>query len=834
MEDTLKQLDFFIGEIRERLLEEFSRVRSDMAAMRCQLDAMPTLPVGRSLELEVHETESSKSPGHVVKTIESEVRFHGLSEMPGSEDDIGATGILSQSPFSPTPSNTSGMRKVRSRRRYQTREDWRKFKVDALSSGRFTATESRRPAVMQRVLTPTQDSKSRSLDSLVVKPGSALHSLKAIAEFIVLIFDIFYFPLGIGFDIFSELSDRVVSWTMCVFWTVDVMGSFFMGRYKSDGRIELRFRKVAKEYAATWLFFDLAILIVDYFFLVDSDAEVSFASPFRLAYTLRFLRMLRSVKFAQRVRELIDDAAKQSPRRVCIALSIGPLLFLGLVVHVSACFWHRVGLSDGGWVERQGLEGKSVGTAYLESLHWIVAQVHGGSSFAPQGEPEHVYATVIELFGMFFTCLFISVLSSALSRDNDPGALALQRAFRQYMKDRHISESFGVRVKQHLRAQADSGVCGRITKEGQMLQALPENLQIELHQLVRLPILHYCDFFVDLSVKCPGPVRSICHEALSPGITLAHETCFQIGDSCVSMRFVESGEMSYVQESELEQENEQNVTKVLPGCCLSEAVLWTKWEHCGSLLALKDSVCLDLKAAAFESIVGNHNGACVQALEYAQRFLWRLNRLPAASDLPMPTDPNEENPAFAHENAHYIFISHFKKEAGTEATLLQEGLSAIIRDDPAHPGGEFPSPVFLDSENLNDLRQLKDHVALSDNLLLLLTPEILSRPWCLVEIAVAVSTNANVVPVVVERPGIHFEYPDEEYFQRLRSGLTLKPDDLLLLSREGILLRDLERSVRHVFLQVALPFSPHKNTNIRQAELINIMNRCSCRSDVPI
>jgi len=47
-----------------------------------------------------------------------------------------------------------------------------------------------------------------------------------------------------------------------------------------------------------------------------------------------------------------------------------------------------------------------------------------------------------------------------------------------------------------------------------------------------------------------------------------------------------------------------------------------------------------------------------------------------------------------------------------------------------------------------------------------------------------------------------------------------------LLEREGVSLEDLEQALRHVFLKIAQPFSPHKSKNIRQAELQDILKRC--------
>lgn len=111
-----------------------------------------------------------------------------------------------------------------------------------------------------------------------------------------------------------------------------------------------------------------------------------------------------------------------------------------------------------------------------------------------------------------------------------------------------------------------------------------------------------------------------------------------------------------------------------------------------------------------------------------------------------------------------MFLSHCKREAGTEATLLQEALEKIIDADASHPANEMARPVFLDTSDLDDLSYLQGAVEKSQNLLVLLTPQFFSRPWCLVEIVTAVRNSLNLVPVTIQRPGLNFEFPDEDFY----------------------------------------------------------------------
>jgi len=175
---------------------------------------------------------------------------------------------------------------------------------------------------------------------------------------------------------------------------------------------------------------------------------------------------------------------------------------------------------------------------------------------------------------------------------------------------------------------------------------------------------------------------------------------------------------------------------------------------------------------------------------------------------------------------YLVFISHYKVEAGTEATLMQNDILQLIAEDPGLPGHDLSSPVFLDTEDLRDLGLLKEHVKRSHNLLLLLTNGVLKRPWVLLELVTAVKNDVTVLPVEIQRPDLKFTYPDDDYYKRLLNGQELDDSATQLLKEEGVELEDLCSSLRQVFKRIALPFSPHKTATIRKAELQDILKRC--------
>jgi len=103
----------------------------------------------------------------------------------------------------------------------------------------------------------------------------------------------------------------------------------------------------------------------------------------------------------------------------------------------------------------------------------------------------------------------------------------------------------------------------------------------------------------------------------------------------------------------------------------------------------------------------------------------------------------------------FIFISHHK----VGAALLARWLKLILQDEGVHE-------VFLDSDNVTRLDRLINIVAYEcDNIVVLLTSQTLSRPWCAMEIAAAHKAGTNIVPVTCD----DFSGISDEFLSKLNS-----------------------------------------------------------------
>ena len=101
------------------------------------------------------------------------------------------------------------------------------------------------------------------------------------------------------------------------------------------------------------------------------------------------------------------------------------------------------------------------------------------------------------------------------------------------------------------------------------------------------------------------------------------------------------------------------------------------------------------------------------------------------------------------------FLSHFKHECGTEARLVQKYLKDIMDARPLEGCG---SEVFLDSDDLSDLRMLLDHVKESQVLVLLQSRGVLTRPWVIMELHTAITNGVPVVALNVQKASCSYDY----------------------------------------------------------------------------
>jgi len=181
---------------------------------------------------------------------------------------------------------------------------------------------------------------------------------------------------------------------------------------------------------------------------------------------------------------------------------------------------------------------------------------------------------------------------------------------------------------------------------------------------------------------------------------------------------------------------------------------------------------------------------------------------------------------------HFMFLSHYKVEAGTEAALMRAEIEALIDEDEGHPAQDLEAPIFLDSEDLTDLDTLIQAVGRSHNLVLMLTKGLFTRPWCIIEIITAYRENVTIIPVHITKSGCEFVFPDDQFYTDLAEGRILDRSGMAEVEKHGFTMQEAAMAIRRVFKRIAVTYSPHRAGAFRKKELETLLHQCSCREIV--
>ena len=101
--------------------------------------------------------------------------------------------------------------------------------------------------------------------------------------------------------------------------------------------------------------------------------------------------------------------------------------------------------------------------------------------------------------------------------------------------------------------------------------------------------------------------------------------------------------------------------------------------------------------------------------------------------------------------------------------------------------------VFLDSDDLHDLTQLKEAVKQSDALVLVQSTRVLERPWCLIEIATALDHSIPIVGVSLATGGYKYDFATAtDFLNSLETSLEeVNPGALSVLVANDIQVAEL-------------------------------------------
>jgi len=156
-----------------------------------------------------------------------------------------------------------------------------------------------------------------------------------------------------------------------------------------------------------------------------------------------------------------------------------------------------------------------------------------------------------------------------------------------------------------------------------------------------------------------------------------------------------------------------------------------------------------------------------------------------------------------------VFLCHHKAGAGALARFVKMILAK-----------HSPSRVFLDSDQLEDLALIFDAVRQSQNLVVLLSPELLKRMWCAGEISTAHSNGVPIIPVICD-PGYT---PSDEMLAVVSSYWTA--DQKQTLVSFGISVDMILDAYRYLRVLPSLNLNTMGKLGEKEDLVIELLDRC--------
>jgi hypothetical protein len=167
-----------------------------------------------------------------------------------------------------------------------------------------------------------------------------------------------------------------------------------------------------------------------------------------------------------------------------------------------------------------------------------------------------------------------------------------------------------------------------------------------------------------------------------------------------------------------------------------------------------------------------------------------------------------------------FFLTHHKRDAASIVNSLRTDIASHFRLDPGY--------VYLDSENLLDLHDLRASVRDSLVLIVVLTKDVFTRPWCLAEIITAIESQVPIVSIHIEGQGNSYDFPSTQRFLQspnFAEELDLaNPGAVQELTNQGIDVPKMGNAIGGM-----LPYIISKSYNVsaservREAQLLDII-----------
>lgn len=422
-----------------------------------------------------------------------------------------------------------------------------------------------------------------------------------------------------------------------IYWSLDILIVFSTGFY-STGQLVVDRSRIAKNYATTWLLFDLIYVTVDFILvmLVSSEGKYWPRELVSIAI-LRFLQMALRVVRVSRLGEMVEALKKGMVSDVSLAkasiVQIGIQILL--IHHVMACGWYYLGtMSEDGWIAIAGKSEKSKLYLYTTSLHWMFCQLgFGGTEIEPNTVAERIYGLLVNFMALvIFSTLLgtVTSLAALLNRSSE--------------ERRFLFANLGRFLKYN---QIDKDLRDRITHFLQHAYALKQlhvhEDQVQLFDLLSVPLCRELQLArYNKSLQEMGFLLGLCtsfgrstqeNDLLIQRIASKAVSQQKFATSDLVWESDTSGtEAVYLMEGALHYQLGNFEADVDEPRWMADMCLWTPWAYLGDASTKEPSGVVLVHVRRFYECIRDCNQMTV-AKEYAREYVDEMNRHDAVTEL---------------------------------------------------------------------------------------------------------------------------------------------------------------------------------------------------------
>ncbi|CAE7902747.1 HCN4 [Symbiodinium microadriaticum] len=522
---------------------------------------------------------------------------------------------------------------------------------------RTTQQKSRKLASMDPTASSNlagASSASRSSTCMMLHPSGTFRSCWNLLVAAGVMFDLVVTPLLV-FSLPSWLSRYPVSLVVHLFWSVDFVLTFLTGYYQK-GFLIMERCKVARNYAQSWMLFDLVLILIDWIVdildLLTADSPSSVSRSVRMLRLLRLVRVMRAIKLRRGFTAMQDVIHSQSASLYLnFMVSLGQLLML---VHWVACGWFGVTwLHTENWVASSDLRFRDSFFQYLTCVLWAFCQLGVGESpWQPTNTTEMMLNSVIAFTALITAAMLISTMGGLIAglRKLHEDEKTEFRLLRRYLQKHDIPLDLGHRVTQFLEYQYTERQLARSSQmQVPLLDLLSrpmlQELHFQQHRVALCKIGAIKALLTEDDVHCHHALHRMAHDSLYPSVAAKGDVIFVGGNIATTSYLKMNGRLSYTKDGEFQFIDDAR--------WVAEICLWAPWVHLGILEAQATSELLSLDAPKFCLILAERSDTHHAASSYARRFVsvvQRQSRKSALSDVFLDEGGElaslEEEPAF--------------------------------------------------------------------------------------------------------------------------------------------------------------------------------------------